>query len=61
MQLQQQFDVTYGTGEVQGVLVKDNINVAGLALTAHQFGVANVESVDFSRSVSLPSCMNRRD
>ncbi|GBE88244.1 acid protease [Sparassis latifolia] len=43
-----QFEVTYGTGQVQGDIVTDNINVAGLALNNHTFGVANVESTDFS-------------
>jgi len=44
----QQFQVTYGTGEVQGVTCNDNVNIAGLALNNHTFGVANVESTDFS-------------
>ena len=42
------FTVTYGTGEVSGTIVQDNINIAGLALNTHTFGVALVESVDFS-------------
>lgn len=42
------FQVTYGSGEVQGNIVSDNLNVAGLALDKHVFGVALVESVDFS-------------
>ena len=42
------FQVTYGTGQVQGNIVQDDINLAGLALKAHSFGVANVESVEFS-------------
>jgi len=33
---------------VQGNIIADNINVAGLALDKHVFGVATVESVDFS-------------
>ncbi|KAF4571485.1 peptidase A1 family protein [Pleurotus pulmonarius] len=45
---QQPFQVTYGTGEVQGSIVTDDISVAGLALQAHTFGVATTESVDFS-------------
>ncbi|KAI0951080.1 hypothetical protein AcW1_008216 [Taiwanofungus camphoratus] len=48
-----QFEVTYGTGQVQGDVITDNVNVAGLALNNHSFGVANVESVDFS-SDSVP-------
>ncbi|KAG5645562.1 hypothetical protein DXG03_005838 [Asterophora parasitica] len=42
------FKVTYGTGEVQGSIVQDDIVVAGLALKAHTFGVATTESVQFS-------------
>jgi hypothetical protein len=42
------FNVSYGTGSVSGDIIKDNIAVAGLSLPAHTFGVANVESVDFS-------------
>ena len=44
----QKFQVKYGTGAVAGTIVQDNIVVAGLALNAHTFGVATVESVDFS-------------
>ncbi|CCM04981.1 uncharacterized protein FIBRA_07179 [Fibroporia radiculosa] len=43
-----QFEVTYGTGQVEGVTCSDNVNIAGLALNNHTFGVANVESSDFS-------------
>lgn len=43
-----QFEVTYGTGSVQGTIVQDNVVVAGLSLDAHTFGVATTESVDFS-------------
>ena len=42
------FQVTYGSGEVQGNIIRDNLNLAGLALDKHVFGVALVESVDFS-------------
>jgi len=42
------FNVSYGTGSVGGDIIKDNIVVAGLSLPAHTFGVATVESVDFS-------------
>ncbi|KZT07694.1 aspartic peptidase A1 [Laetiporus sulphureus 93-53] len=47
------FEVTYGTGQVEGVTVSDNVNIGGLALNNHTFGVANVESSDFS-SDSIP-------
>ena len=33
---------------MQGTIVSDNINVAGLALDKHVFGVALVESVEFT-------------
>ena len=42
------FEVTYGSGQVAGDIITDNIAVAGLALNAHTFGVATEESVDFS-------------
>lgn len=42
------FSITYGTGEVSGNIVTDDINVAGLALPKHTFGVATTESVEFS-------------
>jgi len=43
-----QFQVTYGSGAVAGDIVTDDVNVAGLALPQHTFGVANQETVDFS-------------
>ena len=49
----QPFSVTYGTGNVAGDIITDNIVVAGLALPAHTFGVANSESDDFA-SDSVP-------
>jgi len=42
------FQVTYGSGSVEGNIVTDNVNIAGLALDKHDFGVALVESKDFS-------------
>jgi hypothetical protein len=45
---QKPFSVTYGTGQVSGDIIQDDISVAGLALKAHTFGVATTESVDFS-------------
>lgn len=42
------FQVTYGTGAVAGDIITDDLNVAGLQLKAHTFGVANQETVDFS-------------
>jgi Eukaryotic aspartyl protease len=48
-----QFNVTYGTGSVEGDVIKDNIAVAGLQLPGHIFGVANRETADFSSSQTL--------
>ncbi|KAJ6631021.1 aspartic peptidase A1 [Mycena sp. CBHHK59/15] len=42
------FQVTYGTGAVQGAIIQDDVTVAGLTLKAHSFGVATQETVDFS-------------
>lgn len=42
------FDITYGTGHVEGTIVSDNVVIAGLALNGHRFGVASLESQDFS-------------
>lgn len=47
------FQVTYGTGNVQGTLVQDNVNIAGLSLAAHSFGVATSESAQFGAN-SIP-------
>lgn len=48
VQSNQNFNVTYGSGAVAGVLCQDNVNIAGLQLNNHTFGVANEESVQFS-------------
>ena len=42
------FNVTYGTGTVAGTIVNDTLTMAGLTLDGHTFGVADIESVDFS-------------
>jgi len=42
------WNVTYGTGQVDGTIANDNLHVAGLVLDAHTFGVASAESVQFS-------------
>jgi len=47
------FQVTYGTGNVAGTVVQDNLAIAGLSLNAHTFGVATSESIDFA-SNSVP-------
>lgn len=48
VQSTQQFKVTYGSGAMQGLLCQDNVNIAGLALTNHTFGVATAESIQFA-------------
>ena len=50
---QKPFNVTYGTGSVDGNVVQDNIAVAGLQLPNHIFGVAKRETVDFSSPQTL--------
>ncbi|KIJ52604.1 hypothetical protein M422DRAFT_26177 [Sphaerobolus stellatus SS14] len=47
-----QFQVTYGTGSVNGTIIKDDVLLAGLSLPGHIFGVANLESVDFSSNTT---------
>lgn len=42
--------MSYGTGQVAGSIVQDNIVVAGLSLVNHVFGVASKESIDFASS-----------
>lgn len=42
------FQVTYGTGEVQGAIVQDVMDLAGLKLLNHTFGVTTDESDEFS-------------
>jgi len=47
------FAVDYGSGNVSGTIIQDDITIAGLTLSGHTFGVANVESVQFSDN-SIP-------
>ncbi|KAH9476976.1 Pepsin A [Psilocybe cubensis] len=42
------FKITYGSGSVSGNIITDDVTIAGLALPAHTFGVASIESVEFS-------------
>lgn len=42
------FQVTYGSGEVAGTIIQDNVVMAGLALNKHVFGTANQETVQFT-------------
>lgn len=58
VQSNQNFSVTYGSGAVAGVLCQDNVNMAGLQLNNHTFGVANEETVQFSsNTVSFDGLM----
>jgi hypothetical protein len=45
---QKPFNVTYGTGSVQGDIVADDVVIAGLSLPGHTFGVATRETEDFA-------------
>jgi hypothetical protein len=47
------FAVKYGTGNVSGTIVQDDIIFSGLSLSGHSFGVATVESPEFS-STKIP-------
>lgn len=49
---QSPFQVTYGTGQVSGFIITDNVVLAGMALNGHVFGVATVESQDFSNDTT---------
>lgn len=46
------FDVTYGTGQINGTTVQDSVMIAGLLLANHSFGTAQIESVQFSSCVA---------
>lgn len=48
----QPFQVTYGTGQVSGFIITDNVLIGDLALDQHSFGVATVESQDFSNDTT---------
>jgi hypothetical protein len=44
------WSITYGSGQVNGTLIKDDVSIAGLALPGHSFGVATLESEQFFRN-----------
>jgi len=44
----QPFSVTYGSGQVSGSIIQDDLAIAGLKLPAHTFGIALQESNDFT-------------
>ncbi|KAH0833251.1 acid protease [Lanmaoa asiatica] len=52
VQSTQQFQITYGSGAVQGLLCQDDVNIAGLALKNHTFGVATAESIQLTLSTT---------
>jgi len=45
---QQPFNVTYGSGNVAGTIVQDNLKIGNFSLPGHTFGVADLESVQFA-------------
>ncbi|KAI0806325.1 aspartic peptidase A1 [Irpex lacteus] len=49
---QKPFQVTYGSGAVAGNIITDNLNVAGLALNKHTFGVAAQETDQFANDAT---------
>lgn len=51
------FNVTYGQGSVAGNIIADNVNLAGLVLDQHVFGVALVESDDFTNGTLADGLM----
>lgn len=51
------FNVTYGSGAVTGNIISDNINIAGLALDGHKFGVALEESDNFTNGTFADGLM----
>ncbi|WVN90263.1 uncharacterized protein L203_105499 [Cryptococcus depauperatus CBS 7841] len=48
--INRQFQVTYGSGAVSGVLAADTMIIAGMTLNNHSMGVTLQESVQFSAS-----------
>jgi hypothetical protein len=46
------FQITYGTGKVSGTIISDNVLISDLALDNHVFGVATLESQDFSNDTT---------
>lgn len=43
--------MNYGSGSVTGTLCQDNVNIAGLQLNAHNFGVVNKESAQINTAL----------
>ncbi|KAH9811117.1 aspartic peptidase A1 [Melampsora americana] len=42
------FQVTYGTGQVSGFLIQEDVEIAGLKLNSHTFGATTQESKEFA-------------
>jgi hypothetical protein len=51
------FQFDYGSGGVEGDVISDNVNIAGLALDRHVFGVALLESQDFFSNTKVDGIM----
>jgi hypothetical protein len=50
--------VNYGTGNVTGTIITDNVVIGNFSLPGHTFGVADTESIQFaSNSVPLDGLM----
>lgn len=47
---QSPFSVTYGSGQVIGTIVTDDVSVGGLALKTHTFGTAQQETTQFTQA-----------
>jgi len=51
----QTWSINYVSGAVSGYLVHDDVTIAGLKVSAHEFGVATNETKDFTPYVSCVS------
>lgn len=49
----QTFHINYGSGNITGHVVTDNLSFAGMNVTNHTFGVATIESPDFTSQSTL--------
>ena len=50
----QPWQIQYGSGSAAGVLVADNVNIAGLTVKRMPFGVATQLSSQFADGVCIP-------
>ena len=44
--------MTYGTGQVIGTVVQDDVVIGGITLSQHTFGVADQESSNFATTAT---------